>query len=207
MPREALPHTVEVNYGAVAAAHSPYRVYVRSPPDLSKLIIWGNWFDKEATVHKAMSFTVDATSCGEGALEVHVTHEASKTEIPVKIINSNNVYTVEVIPTRPGKYITNLIYGGFEVPVVKNVFVDSIVDVSKVVVQSVKTSKHFYDYDHVTMVVAFIKLNVRCLVLQMWVQGIQLIFLSMQVRLVMLSMKNTFKLQSWIAPARGCHRT
>lgn len=144
MPREALPHTVEVNYGAVAAAESPYRVYVRSPPDLSKLLICGNWFDKEATVQTATSFTVDASNCGEGALEVHITHDSSKTEIPVKIINSNNVYTVEVIPMRPGKYITNIIYGGFEVPVEKDVFVDSIVDVSKIVVQGVKTSKHFF---------------------------------------------------------------
>lgn len=146
VPREAIPHTVEINYGDVAAAKSPYRVCVRNPPDLSKLIIRGNWFEKETTLHTPINFQVDASECGYSggdgsALEVHVIHDSSKTEIPVKIINSNNVYTVEIIPTRPGKYITNLIYGGFEVPFEKDVYVASAVDISKVVVHGVKTSK------------------------------------------------------------------
>lgn len=146
MPREALPHTVEINYGSVAAAQSPYRVYVRQPPDLSKLIISGNWFETDVTLHKPMNFTVDARNCGDGgngdgALEVHVIHHNSKTEIPVKLINNNNVYYVEMTPLRPGKYITNLIYGGFTVPFDKVVFANTTIDISRITVQEVKTSE------------------------------------------------------------------
>lgn len=151
VPRDAIPHTVEINYGGVAAAESPYRIYVKQPPDLSKLIISGNWFETDVTLHKSTNFTVDASQCNGvgltdsdgGALEVHVIHDKSRTEIPVKLINNNNVYSVELTPLRPGKYITNLIYSGMVVPFDKLVFVRSNIDVTKITVQDVKTSESF----------------------------------------------------------------
>lgn len=128
----------------MAAAQSPYRIYVRQPPDLTKLIICGNWLETDVTLQKTTSFTVDASNCGEGALEVHVIHDGSKTEIPVKLIkNNNNVYTVDVTPLKAGKYTTNLIYGGVPVPFTKHVYVGSNIDISKVMVQGVKTSKQY----------------------------------------------------------------
>lgn len=126
----------------MAVAQSPYRIYVRQPPDFTKLIIRGNWFETDVTIQKTTNFTVDASNCGDGALEVHVIHDNSKTEIPVKLIkNNNNIYTVELTPLKAGNYITNLIYSGFPVPFEKHVFVSSTVDISKVMVQGVKTSK------------------------------------------------------------------
>lgn len=126
----------------MAAAQSPYRIYVRQPPDLAKLIIRGNWFETDVTLQKTANFTVDASHCGDGALEVHVIHDGSKAEIPVKLIkNNNNVYTVDVIPLKAGRYTTNLVYAGFPVPFAKHVFVGSSIDITKVMVQGVKTSK------------------------------------------------------------------
>lgn len=141
VPKEALPHTVEVNYGEVAAAHSPYRVYVRRPPDLSKIKIFGNWFETDVKLHMPTNFTVDTRNCGEGELETHVLHDGSKSEIPVKLINNNSVYSVEITPLRSGKYVTNLIFAGYPVPFHKDVFVDSKIDISKAQVQGVKTSE------------------------------------------------------------------
>lgn len=147
VPRNVIPHTIEINYGDVAAAQSPYRVYVKQPPDLSKLIVSGNWFETDVTLREPVNFTVDASRCVDDTgtatepLEVHVIHDSSKTEIPVKVINNNNVYTVEVTPLRAGKYVTKLIYGGAIVPLDKLVFVSSNIDVSKITVQDVKTSE------------------------------------------------------------------
>jgi filamin len=60
-PANSKPHTVEVNFGGVAVPNSPYRVYVNSPLDPTKVQVFGPWVDNpdvkpQATTH----FIVDA---------------------------------------------------------------------------------------------------------------------------------------------------
>lgn len=58
--QSAVPHTVEVNYGGVAAAGGPYRVYVAAPLDVSKVRPFGPWLEAAgAKVNVATHFTVD----------------------------------------------------------------------------------------------------------------------------------------------------
>lgn len=62
MPHSAVPHTVEVNYGGVAAAGGPHRVYVSAPLDASKVRAFGPWLETAAgapKVNAATHFTVD----------------------------------------------------------------------------------------------------------------------------------------------------
>ena len=54
------PHTVEVNYGGVAVKDSPYRVYVSTPLDPSKVSMAGPWLEGVAQPGKPTHFNVDA---------------------------------------------------------------------------------------------------------------------------------------------------
>lgn len=58
-PREAVPHTVEVNYGGVAVAESPFRVHVSEPLNVSKVQVSGPCLERPVTVNEPTHFAVD----------------------------------------------------------------------------------------------------------------------------------------------------
>lgn len=79
---------------------------------------------------------------GEGDLSVHLVHDDTNKEIPVRVLdNEDNTYTVEVIPPAIGSYSTNMVYGGLKVPVPPKVHVAPAIDVSKIKVDGLEPSK------------------------------------------------------------------
>lgn len=142
IPQSSLPHTVHISYGGVAAADAPYRVYINIPPDVTKMKIFGDWFELNVEQNIVTSFHVNARDCGDGDLEVEVIHEETKAKIPVKIINNDNIYTIELVPLKTGIYRTNLFYAGIEVPFDKSVYVFPIVDLSKIQISGLTPSKN-----------------------------------------------------------------
>jgi filamin len=75
-------------------------------------------------------------------LAVTVTNDATKQQVPVKIIdNEDNTYTIEVTPDLAGTYTTNLNYGGLKVPFEKKTVISPTIDVSKVQVEGLEQSK------------------------------------------------------------------
>lgn len=60
-PANAKPHTVEVNYGGVAAPNSPFRVYVNAPLNPAKVQAFGPWVDNsDLKPYQPTHFIVDA---------------------------------------------------------------------------------------------------------------------------------------------------
>lgn len=60
-PTNSKPHTVEVNYGGVAAPNSPFRVYVNAPLDPNKVQVFGPWVDNpDVKPLQPTHFIVDA---------------------------------------------------------------------------------------------------------------------------------------------------
>ncbi|XP_055692687.1 filamin-A isoform X4 [Lutzomyia longipalpis] len=140
-PKSNLPHTVEVNYGSVATPNSPYRVYVSDPLDPSKVEIMGPWLEPGVKPNVPTHFNVDARNAGDGELKVNITHDETKMDVPVRILdNEDNTYAVEVTPLLTGSYTTNLTYGGLKVPLSPKVFVSQAVDVSKIKVDGLEPS-------------------------------------------------------------------
>ncbi|XP_055692658.1 filamin-A isoform X2 [Lutzomyia longipalpis] len=138
-PKSNLPHTVEVNYGSVATPNSPYRVYVSDPLDPSKVEIMGPWLEPGVKPNVPTHFNVDARNAGDGELKVNITHDETKMDVPVRILdNEDNTYAVEVTPLLTGSYTTNLTYGGLKVPLSPKVFVSQAVDVSKIKVDGLE---------------------------------------------------------------------
>lgn len=58
--RDALPHSVEVNYGSVATPRSPFRVYVSDPLDAKKVQVMGPWVESPLKPNVPTHFNVDA---------------------------------------------------------------------------------------------------------------------------------------------------
>lgn len=61
-PSNSKPHTIEVNYGGVAAPNSPFRVYVNAPLDPTKVQVFGPWAENHPDIKplKSTHFIVDA---------------------------------------------------------------------------------------------------------------------------------------------------
>lgn len=59
-PTNALPHSIEVNYGSVATPKSPYRVYVSDPLDATKVQVMGPWVESPLKPRTPTHFNVDA---------------------------------------------------------------------------------------------------------------------------------------------------
>lgn len=56
------PHTVEVNYGGVAAPNSPFRVYANAPLDPTKVQVFGPWVDNpDVKPNQSTHFIIDAS--------------------------------------------------------------------------------------------------------------------------------------------------
>ncbi|XP_063704506.1 filamin-A-like isoform X2 [Culicoides brevitarsis] len=119
VPKRALPHTVDVNFGNVATPNSPYRVKVAAPLNPAKVQAFGPWVDGDVRPNQPTHFNVDAREAGEGDLKVQVVNDQTKKEIVAKVIdNCNQTYSVEIDSTEleTGTYTTTLYYGGVKVP-------------------------------------------------------------------------------------------
>lgn len=126
----------------MATSNSPHRVYIGVPLDPSKVQAFGPWMEPGVKPNVATHFNVDAREAGDGELEVHLIHDETNKEVPVRIIdNEDNTFSIEVIAPEVGSYTTNLVYGGLKVPVVPKVYVKPLVDVSKVKVDGLEPSK------------------------------------------------------------------
>ncbi|XP_075148241.1 filamin A protein cher isoform X7 [Haematobia irritans] len=140
-PLSGTPHTVEVNFGGVAAAGSPHRVYVGLPVDATKVQAFGPWFQPGVHPNAATHFNVDCRDAGEAELKVKIVHEETKVEIPCRIIdNEDQTYSVEVVPPTKGAYTTTMTYGGQPVPLGQKVLVEQQIDVSKIKVDGLEPS-------------------------------------------------------------------
>ncbi|XP_073818014.1 filamin A protein cher isoform X14 [Musca autumnalis] len=140
-PVSGTPHTVEVNFGGVASADSPHRVYVGLPVDANKVQAFGPWFQPGVHPNAPTHFNVDCRDAGEAELKVKIVHEETKVEIPCRIIdNEDQTYSVEVIPPTKGAYTTTMTYGGQPVPLGQKVMVEQQIDVSKIKVDGLEPS-------------------------------------------------------------------
>lgn len=125
VPQSTLPHVIEVNYGGVAAADSPYRIYVAAPPDVTKIRVYGDWFETKTKLGEKNYFHIDTTQLNDdmAELNVYLMHEESAMKIPLAISNENGIYTIELNVKRPGNYLTKIFYGGIAVPFTQTVYV------------------------------------------------------------------------------------
>lgn len=116
--------------------------------DPSKVQVFGPWMEPGVKPNVATHFNVDAREAGDAELEVHLIQDDTQKEVPVIIIdNEDNTFSIEVIAPEVGSYTTNLVYGGLKVPVIPQVYVQPLVDVSKVKVDGLEPSKQFlYKY-------------------------------------------------------------
>ncbi|XP_059218762.1 filamin-A isoform X4 [Stomoxys calcitrans] len=138
-PLSGTPHTVEVNFGGVAAADSPHRVYVGLPVDAAKVQAFGPWFQPGVHPNSVTHFNVDCRDAGEAELKVKIVHEETKVEIPCRIIdNEDQTYSVEVAPPTKGAYTTTMTYGGQPVPLGQKVLVEQQIDVSRIKVDGLE---------------------------------------------------------------------
>lgn len=144
VPQSTLPHTVEINYGCVAAADSPYRVYVSAPPDVTKIRMHGKWIEAmKHRVNVASAFQIDASECDAADLSVELVHDESSTAMPVDVRQSEGVYHVEFTPTKAGYYTTSIFYGGVLLPTGKKVFVAPDVDFSKMKISNLNIGPNY----------------------------------------------------------------
>lgn len=146
-PKNAKPHTVEVNFGGVAVPNSPFRVYVNAPLDPSKVQVFGPFVDSaDLKPQTATHFIVDAGDAGPGELQVNVVNDATKQLVPIQLTdNEDNTYTVELTPEVAGTYTTNLTYGGLKVPFTKKTVISpKTVDLSKVRVEGLEQSESIF---------------------------------------------------------------
>lgn len=108
----------------MAAADSPYRVYVLAPPDVAKIRVYGDWFETKTKLGENNSFHIDTTQLNDVAeLNVYLIHEESAIKIPLVISNENGIYTIELNVTKSGNYLTKIFYGGIAVPFTQKVYV------------------------------------------------------------------------------------
>lgn len=125
-PKSTLPHVIEVNYGQVAAAESPYRVYISNPPDVTRIRVFGDWFETKSKLNTSSTFYIDTTDVDIADLNVWLIHEESNRKIPIRSINNDNgIYTVEIQVENVGNYLTKIYYGGIPIPIKQKVYVPS----------------------------------------------------------------------------------
>lgn len=124
--KTTLPHVVEVNYAGVAAAQSPYRIYVAVPPDVKKLKVFGDWFETKTKLNVSNNFKIDATDVDMAELNVYLIHEESGERVPVTITNENGIHTVELKVQKSGNYLTKIYYGGIPLSMKQKVYVPPI---------------------------------------------------------------------------------
>lgn len=120
----------------MAAAQSPYRVYISSPPDVTKLRVFGDWFETKTKLNTKSIFYIDANEVDIAELNVFLIHDESGDKIPVNIVNDNRIYQIELIITKPGNYTTKIFYGGIPKPFKQKVYVPPAMDYSKMIIKN-----------------------------------------------------------------------
>lgn len=114
---------VEVNYGGVAAAQSPYRIYVSVPPNVNKLKVFGDWFETKTKLNVPNNFKIDASAVDVAELNVYLIHEESGEKVPVNVLLEDTIYTIDLIVKKPGNYLTKIYYGGIPLSMKQKVYV------------------------------------------------------------------------------------
>lgn len=144
-PQSTLAHTIEINYGSVAAAGSPYRVYVSTPPDLSKIAVFGEWFDAKPKLNNRTGFQIDTSASGERApaVKVKIVHEESSQVVPIEMKHDNRVVHIEFTPIKAGSYSTIVHCDGIGLPQTRSICVAPIVDFSKITISGIDTGRNF----------------------------------------------------------------
>lgn len=127
IPKTTLPHVIEVNYGSVAAAQSPYRIYISAPPDVSKIRVFGDWLETKTKLGETNHFQIDTTQLDIAELNVYLIHEESCSKISTTISHENGIHTVDLKVTKSGNYFTKIFYGGVPVPFPQKVYVPPLV--------------------------------------------------------------------------------
>lgn len=122
-PKTTLPHVIEVNYGGVAAAESPYRVYVSTPPDVTKIRVFGDWFETKTKLNEINHFRIDTSQVDVAELNVCLIHEESGEKVPVSISHENDLHNIKVTVKKPGNYLTKIFYGGIPLAFTQKVYV------------------------------------------------------------------------------------
>lgn len=138
-PKSTLPHVIEVNYGGVAASESPYRVYVSAPPDVTKIRVFGDWFETKTKLNESTNFKIDTTRVDYAELNVYLIHEESGIKIPCRTSNNNGVHTIELNVKKPGNYLTKIYYGGIPLSFTQKVYVPPL-PVNNYIPESSKSS-------------------------------------------------------------------
>lgn len=149
IPQSTLAHTIEINYGSVAAAGSPYRVYVSTPPDISKIVVSGKWFDEKPKKNIRTGFLIDTSAVEEctSDVDVKIIHEGTSQIVPCEIkLDNRGVHHIEFIPSEAGNYSTILHCGGILLPQKRCVFVAPIVDFSKIIIAGLNTVPNFVGF-------------------------------------------------------------
>uniref|UniRef100_A0A8C9TIM2 Filamin C n=1 Tax=Scleropages formosus TaxID=113540 RepID=A0A8C9TIM2_SCLFO len=113
IPPEEGPYKVEVAYDGKSVPGSPFIVEAVLPPDPSKVRAHGPGL-KGGVVGKPAPFTIDTKGAGTGGLGVTVEGPCkAKTECQD---NGNGSYAVSYLPTEPGVYSINVLYGEAHIP-------------------------------------------------------------------------------------------
>ena len=165
-PDQGLKHTVQVNYGGVAAKNSPFRVYVSAPTDPSKVEVFGPGVENGVKSNTPTHFNIDARQAGPGSfsiykmkivyviiiclnrnclgdLNVAIVNDKGQ-NIPIEVEdNDDGTYAVLYTPTLTSNLKVNVLYAGKPVPQSPiAVQVQPNVDVSKIKVDGLEPSKY-----------------------------------------------------------------
>lgn len=129
-----------MNYGGVAAADSPYRIYVSEPLDVTKIRVYGEWFEMKTKLGETNYFKIDTTQLSNAELNVYLLHEESASKVPITISNINGIHTIVLNVEKPGNYLTKIFYGGIPVPFAQKVYVPPILESN--IPMAIKTKSH-----------------------------------------------------------------
>lgn len=109
----------------MASAQSPYRIYVATPPNVSKLKVYGDWFETKTKLNVPNSFIVDASALDIAELNVYLIHEETGDKVPVIITTNDDdrIHTIDLTVQKSGNYLTKIYYGGIPLSMKQKVYV------------------------------------------------------------------------------------
>ncbi|XP_047658290.1 filamin-C-like isoform X2 [Tachysurus fulvidraco] len=113
IPPEEGPYKVDVNYDGNPVQGSPFTVEALMPADPSKVHAYGPGL-KGGIVGKPAPFTIDTKGAGVGGLGLTV-EGPCEAKIECQD-NGDGTCSVSYLPTEPGDYSINILFGGVHVP-------------------------------------------------------------------------------------------
>lgn len=117
-----------------------------TPPDLSKIVVSGKWFEEKPKLGVWTGFKIDISAFEEYTpdVDVKIIHEDSSQMLPIETkLDNTGVYHIDFVPNEIGNYSTILHCGGVLLPQSKNVFVAPIVDLSNIIILGLNTELNF----------------------------------------------------------------